>query len=120
MALSPDHIVEVSERSGKDRIAFLDMMLVPAEHREEHFLRSLEHIVIKDKLTAVLIRESDGILEFTVGCLGYLVGHVRLPMNGPLRPAEQWGAGLRLVVTPDRLRRELIPASHLPPVAPIA
>ena len=67
--------------------------------------------VIRKSKTTMLMRELDGTFEWTIACLGYLVGNVRVPMQASLISAQMppGSGGILLVLDRDGLKREIIP-----------
>jgi hypothetical protein len=90
-------------------LIYVDPFLVPPEQHEIHPLTKIESALIRKDQTAILIRELDGMLEWSVACLGYLVGSVRVCLHSPLIGGDvRPRGGIRLVVRRDRLQRELV------------
>ena len=90
-------------------LIYVDPFLVPPEQREIHPLTKIESALIQKDQTAILIRELDGVLEWSVACLGHLVGSVRVCLRAPLIGGDvRPRGGIRLVVRRDRLQSELI------------
>jgi hypothetical protein len=90
-------------------LIYVDPFLVPPDQREIHPLTKIESALIRKDQTAILIRELDGMLEWSVACLGYLVGSVRVCLRAPLIGGDvRPRGGIRLVVRRDRLQRELV------------
>jgi hypothetical protein len=90
-------------------LIYVDPFLVPPEQHEIHPLTNIESALIRKDQTAILIRELDGMLEWSVACLGYLVGSVRVCLHAPLIGGDVRPRGaIRLVVRRDHLQRELV------------
>ena len=90
-------------------LIYVDPFLVPPEQREIHPLTKIKSALIRKDQSAILIRELDGMLEWSVACLGYLVGSVRVCLRAPLIKGDvRPRGGIRLVVRRDRLQSELV------------
>jgi len=94
---------------GECNIGYTNPFLIKPEHRDAHPLKKIEPALIRKGLTTILIREYDQTLEWSIACLGYLVGSVWVPLRGPLlRGVVQPRGGLLLVIGRDRLEQELV------------
>jgi hypothetical protein len=100
----------LSSQRGEAGIGYANPFLIKPEHRDNHPLNKIEPVLIREGLTTILIREYDRTLEWSIACLGYLVGSVWVPSRSPLlRGDVQPKGGLRLVIKRDRLEPELVP-----------
>lgn len=94
---------------GEGKLIYVDPFLVPSEQHEIHPLTKIESALVRKDQTTILIRELDGVLEWSVACLGYLVGCVRVHLREPLIGGDvRPRGGIRLVVRRDRLQSELV------------
>jgi hypothetical protein len=93
----------------KGKLIYVNPFLVPCEQREIHPLTKIERVLVRKHQTTILIRQLDDTLEWSVACLGYLVGCVRVRLRAPLvRGNVRPGAGIRLVLRPDGLHSDLV------------
>jgi len=101
LALSPER--------GEGSFGYADPFLIKPEHRDTHPLKKIEPALIRKGLTTILIREYDQTLEWSIACLGHLVGSVWVPLRAPLlRGDVQPRGGLRLVIGRNHLEPQLV------------
>jgi hypothetical protein len=106
--LTADFQITAEGREGG--LTFSDPFLVMPEQRETHPLTKIEPVVVRKGQTTILIREVEDTLEWSVACLGHLVGIVSVPVKAPLiRGDVRPKGGIRLVVGRDQLKPELVP-----------
>jgi hypothetical protein len=107
-------ITNTKRKSGEpsQRLIFIDRYLIPREDQASHVLTKLKDVIVRKNQTAVLLREWDSTFEWTVACVGELVGSIRVQLTAPLlrRTDIEPGGGLRLIVRPGTLNFEVIPA----------
>ncbi len=100
----------LSPQPREGGLGYANLFLIRPEHRDTHPLNKIEPALVRKGLTTILIREYDQTLEWSIACLGYLVGSVWVPLRAPLlRGDVQSKGGLRLVIRRDRLEPELVP-----------
>ena len=91
------------------RLIYVNPFLVPSEQREIHPLTKIEPVLVRKGQTTLLIRQLDDSLEWSVACLGYVVGSVRVRLRVPLiKGGVHPGGGMRLVIHRDRLQSEVV------------
>ncbi len=101
--------IEISATEREGGITYSDPFLIAASEREAHPLTKIEKIVVCKGETTMLIRELDGAVEWTVSCLGYLIGSVRVPIARSLVSRDVHpNGGIKLTVRRDRLGPELV------------
>ncbi len=99
----------LSPQRGEGHIGYANPFLIRPENRETHPLKKIEPALVRKGVTTILIREYDQTLEWSVVCLGYLVGSVWAPLRSPLLKGDvQPRGGIRLVVARGRLEPELL------------
>lgn len=104
--LSPDTDPEASV-SG--RLTFSDPVLATQDPEEQRALKDLEQALVREKITTILMREFDGDLEWSVACVGHLVGTIRVPVKVPLlRGDVKPRGGIRLEIMREGLRPVLV------------
>jgi len=106
--LTADFQITAEGREGG--LTFSDPFLVMPEQRETHLLTKIEPVVVRKGQTTILIREVENALEWSVACLGYLVGTVSVPVKAPLIGGDvRPRGGIRLIIGRDQLKPELVP-----------
>lgn len=99
----------LSPERGESNFGYANPFLIKPEHRDVHPLKKIEPALVQKGLTTMLIREYDQTLEWSVACLGYLVGSVWVPLRASLlKDAAEPRGGLRFVVRPDHLESQLV------------
>jgi hypothetical protein len=90
-------------------LRFSDPFLIKPEDRETHPLTRISPALIRNGVTTILVRYFDHTLEWSIACLGHLVGSVWVPCRESLLGGDvQPKGGLRLVIRRDRLEPELV------------
>jgi hypothetical protein len=106
--LTKDFALSNEHREG--RFGYANPFLIRPEDRDTHPLKKIEPALIRKGLTTILIREYDQTLEWSIACLGYLVGIVWVPLRASLLKGDlQPRGGLRLVIKRDQLEPQLVP-----------
>jgi hypothetical protein len=99
----------LSPERGEGNIGYANPFLIKPEYRDTHPLKKIEPALVRKGLTTILIRECDETLEWSIACLGYLIGSVWVPLRAPLlRGDVQPRGGLRLVIGRHRLEPQLV------------
>jgi len=99
----------LSPERGEGSLGYADPFLIKPEHHDTHPLKKIEPALIRKGLTTILIREYDQTLEWSIACLGYLIGSVWVPLRTPLlRSDVPLGGGLRLVIARHHLEPQLV------------
>ena len=99
---------DYSDRPADGKLLFMNPFLVRPDQRELY--AKFEHVMVRKDQTTMLIRELDGVLEWSIACVGYLVGSIRVRAQGKraLLPDVGQGRACLLTVAPDRLQREVV------------
>lgn len=76
---------------------------------DERVIRSIEKALVQEETTTILVREFEAIIEWSVACVGYMVGSVRMKLRRPLlrEDVEPYG-GIRLEIRREGLRRTIL------------
>lgn len=101
--------VDYLDRPTEGGLIFLTPFLVRPDQREL-YAASFERPMIRKDRSTMLIREEDGVLEWSIACVGYLVGSIRVRIarsRNLLRDVRE-GQGRLIIVTPGRLEYELV------------
>lgn len=100
--------VDYGERPAAGKLMFLDPFLVQPNEREAY--TKFQNVIVRKHRTTMLIREMDGVLEWSISCVGYFVGSIRARVhsNCVLLPDLQEGWGWLVTVMPDRLQGEVV------------
>lgn len=99
----------LSPRSDECRIFYADPFLIETKHHDTHPLNKIQPALVLKGSTTILIREYDETLEWSIACLGHVIGSVWVPLRAPLLKGDaRPRGGLRLVVGRDGLEKQLV------------
>ena len=101
--------ISLSTERHEGSLTYADPFLVEPEHQGFLNLKKVEAELIRPGQTTILIRSYDERLEWSIACLGHLIGSICVPCRGSLLAGDvRPRGGIRLMITRDRLAPQLV------------
>jgi hypothetical protein len=101
--------VAISTDGENATLHYSDEYLVRHDSDENRWLQKIKNVLLQDKISTILVRESNGFLEWSVSCVGEMVGVVLVPLSASFfRGDVQKQGGIRFDITRNRLTPILI------------
>lgn len=101
--------LEIADGTGNMPIMYSDEFLAKPETDEMRTLQKIKNALVRKDISTILIREINDSLEWSVSCVGEMVGLVLTPLKMPLfRGDVRPNGGIRLEITRDRLNPILV------------
>ncbi len=99
--------VSFSGTPGEKGIGYIDEFMPNCSSQREK-VEGLKKAIVTKGETSITATEVGGTLEWSVVCLGYLVGMVSIPISQPILGREVSGRALRLTVEQRLLRQTVV------------
>jgi hypothetical protein len=101
--------LQITKGFGNLPVAYSDIFLVNPDSDEFVHLNRIKNVLVRDGISTILIREADGSLEWSVSCVGEMVGVMLTPLKKPLLGGDvRPSGGIRLEITRDRMNPVLV------------
>jgi hypothetical protein len=100
---------EIGEGVNDGALSYTDPVLARQGSSDQEVIQGIERALVRNRITTILMREFEGSLEWSVACVGNLVGSVRTKVNKPLIYGDvKPRGGIRLEMMREGVRPVLL------------